>query len=226
VHATRESYDAVVADYVGRVRQGTPLGRWSIVSDDLTGRPPVERALLGVFAELVHAGGGGAVADVGCGPGVVTQELVRLGLDAFGVDLSPQMVALGRRRHPELRFVVGSMLELGVADGSLGGVLANNSIIHVPWEYRARVFGEFRRALRAGGYLMLSFGIGAERRHFAEVDGVAISLDWYRQRPDEVCALLADAGFDVRVRAVDEPEPGSTKVPHGYLLARATGGTP
>jgi SAM-dependent methyltransferase len=225
LHDTRESYDAVVADHVDRVRQGTPPGRWYIVSDDLTGRPPLERALLTVFAQLVQGGGGGIVADVGCGAGSVTQELVRLGLDAFGIDLSRQMVALARHRYPELRFDVGSMFELGVADGSLGGVLANNSIIHVPWSYRPQVFAEFHRALRPGGQLMLSFGVGSERRHFDEVDGIAISLDWYRQQPDEVCSLLADAGFDVRVRAVDEPEPGSAKPPHGYLLAhsRASG---
>ncbi|GAA5198427.1 hypothetical protein GCM10023322_71820 [Rugosimonospora acidiphila] len=50
LHATRESYDAVVADYVDRVHRGTPVGRWSIVSDDLMGKPPLERALLEVFA--------------------------------------------------------------------------------------------------------------------------------------------------------------------------------
>jgi SAM-dependent methyltransferase len=219
LHATRESYDAVVADYDDRVRRGAPVGRWSIVSDDLMSKPPMERALLGVFAEVVRAGGGGVVADVGCGAGPVTRELVRLGLDAFGIDLSPRMVGLARRRYPELRFIAGSMLGLGLADGSLGGVLAINSIIHVPWDCRAQVFAEFHRALRPGGHLMLSFGIGDERRHFDEVDGVVISLDWYRQQPDEVCALLAAAGFEVRTRAVDEPEPGSTKVPHGYVLA-------
>ncbi|GAA5198429.1 hypothetical protein GCM10023322_71830 [Rugosimonospora acidiphila] len=151
--------------------------------------------------------------------GLLTQELVRLGLDAFGIDLSPRMVALARRRYPALRFAVGSMLELGVADGSLGGVLACNSIIHIPWKYRPQVFAEFHRALRPGGQLMLSLGIGDERRHFDGVDGVAISLDWYRQQPDEVCSLLGEAGFEVRERAVDEPEPGSANAPHGYLLA-------
>jgi trans-aconitate methyltransferase len=40
----------------------------------------------------------GPVADVGCGPGNVTAHLHTLGLTAFGVDLSPEMVGLARRR--------------------------------------------------------------------------------------------------------------------------------
>ncbi len=84
---------------------------------------------------------------MGCGPGRVTILLPRLGLDAFGIDLSPQMVALARQTYPELGFEVGSMLALQVSDASLGGLLAYYSIIHVPWERRPEVFAEFRRVL-------------------------------------------------------------------------------
>ncbi|WP_028192648.1 class I SAM-dependent methyltransferase [Salinispora pacifica] len=73
---------------------------------------------------------------MGCGPGRVTILLPRLGLDAFGIDLSPQMVALARQTYPELGFEVGSMLALQVPDASLGGLMAYYSIIHVPWERR------------------------------------------------------------------------------------------
>jgi trans-aconitate methyltransferase len=57
------------------------------------------------YAELVQAAGVGPVADLGCGPGRVTAHLHSLGLSAFGVDLSPAMVAVaavagGLRRVP------------------------------------------------------------------------------------------------------------------------------
>jgi Transposase DDE domain len=38
-----------------------------------------------LFAERVHDGGGGPVADVGCGRGRITAHLCQLGLDAFGI---------------------------------------------------------------------------------------------------------------------------------------------
>lgn len=78
--ATRDSYDVLAAHHADVISSGL---------DDL----PLERALLSTFAELVLAGGNNQVVDVGCGPGRVTILLSRLGLDAFGVDLSPGMIA-------------------------------------------------------------------------------------------------------------------------------------
>jgi SAM-dependent methyltransferase len=80
LRATRDSYDAIAADH----------------ADIVSSRPaaqPLDRALFAVFAEWVRAAGNGPVADVGCGRGRVTVVLQDLGLDAFGVDLSPEMVA-------------------------------------------------------------------------------------------------------------------------------------
>jgi SAM-dependent methyltransferase len=205
LRATRESYDAMAADHADRV------------SSELRDKP-LDRALLAAFAEWVRGAGAGPVADVGCGRGGVTAVLRELGLDAFGVDLSPEMIALARRAHPDVRFEVGSMLALDLPDASLAGLLANYSIIHVPWEYRAEVFAEFHRVLAPGGELMLVFQVGADRRHYDEVDGMAISLDWYRQQPDDVAELLDEAGFAVRVEAVRAPA-GVEQTPQGYVLA-------
>jgi SAM-dependent methyltransferase len=93
---TRDSYDAIAAEH----------SDW--LNSDLDDRP-LDRALFAAFAELVRAGGNGPVADVGCGSGRVTILLSRLGLDAFGVDLSLGMVSLARRNYPQLRFEEGSM---------------------------------------------------------------------------------------------------------------------
>lgn len=206
VVATRDSYDAVAAAYA------------ETVAPRLDGMP-FERALFAAFAELVRAGGNGSVADVGCGPGHVTALLYQLDLDAFGIDLSPEMVALARRSYPRVRFEEGSMLALDLPDASLGGLLAYYSIIHIPWERRPEVFAEFHRVLAPGGLLMLGFQIGDERGHRTEAYGKAVSLDWYRQRPDEVAGLLREVGFEMWMTAVREPEP-TDKTEQGTLMAR------
>lgn len=203
---TRASYDTLAAEH--------PDVLLASLDDS-----PLDRALFATFAELVQAGGGGPVADVGCGPGRVTILLSRLNLDAFGIDLSPGMLALAKQNYPELRFDEGSMLALQVPDGSLGGVLAYYSIIHIPWEQRAELFAEFHRVLAPGGVLMLVFQIGDERGQRTDYDGTAIELDFYRQQPDEVAGLLREAGFEVWMTAV-RGRAEWEKVDQGYLLVR------
>ena len=99
---TRTSYDTDAVGYTEKVR-------------GLLDGSPYLRASLALFAELVRDAGGGLVADVGCGPGYVTRYLHDLGVDAFGIDLSPEMVAIARRDHPDLRFEVGTMTDLDLA---------------------------------------------------------------------------------------------------------------
>nr|WP_208407464.1 class I SAM-dependent methyltransferase [Amycolatopsis granulosa] len=179
---------------------------------------PEDRAMLGLFAEYVRAGGG-QVADIGCGTGRVTTYLDSLGLPVFGIDLSPGMVAEARRRYPHLRFEVGPMADLALADGSLGGILAFYSIIHTPPELLPEVFAEFARVLVPGGHLMLAFQVGDERRSFERAYGHAVSFDAYRLPPDRVTELLAEAGISVTARLVRQPAFEHEGTPQAYLLA-------
>ena len=205
LESTRASYDAIAADYAARFA-GEPEAR------------PLERAMLAEFASFVH----GTVVEVGSGPGRVTALLNALGCKAFGVDLSPEMVALASRSYPELRFEVGSMTALDLADGALGGLVAWYSIIHVPDDWLPQVFAEFHRVLEPGGYLVVGFQVGDEPLCFTEAFGHTVALEFRRLQPDRVVELLSAAGFDVRAQLVREAEGGET-APQGFLLATKGG---
>ncbi|MGI5245907.1 class I SAM-dependent methyltransferase [Dactylosporangium sp. CA-139066] len=178
---------------------------------------PIDRALFQAFADTVLREPG-PVADVGCGAGVITRLLNDLGVDAFGVDLSPGMLAAARRAHPQLRFEQGSMLRLDLPDASLAGLLSCYSLIHVPWPERPRALAEFRRVLRPGGVLMLTFQIGDAAYRPSIVDDMGLKVTWYRQQPDDLVELLAAAGFALTFRGERAPA-GTESTPQGYLLA-------
>ncbi|MGK5519172.1 class I SAM-dependent DNA methyltransferase [Micromonospora sp. URMC 107] len=207
---TRASYDVIAADYAEQLQDALVSMPW-------------DRAVLTGFADLVRATGNGPVADVGCGPGRLTGYLHGLGLDAFGIDLSPRMVEIARRAHPELRFEVGAMPDLELPDAALGGIVAWYSTIHVPDDLLPAAFADFRRALAPGGHLVLAFQVGDESLHLTEGYGQPISLNFRRRRPERVAELLTEAGLDVRARFVREPETypfHQERTPQAYLVAR------
>jgi ubiquinone/menaquinone biosynthesis C-methylase UbiE len=185
---TRASYDTVAASYADQVRS-------------LLASSPYERAMLLLFAELVHAGGGGPVADVGCGPGRITAHLRTLDVDAFGIDLSPGMIEVARRDHPGLRFEVGSMTDLAVADDSLGGLVAWYSLIHIPDDQIATVFAHFHRVLCPGAPLLLSFHVGDDSRLKTEgYGGHPMKVQVHRRQPAQLEAWLREAGFTIEAQ--------------------------
>ncbi|MET9452146.1 class I SAM-dependent DNA methyltransferase [Streptomyces cinerochromogenes] len=202
---TRTSYDTVAVSYADRMR-------------DALDREPYLRAALALFADSVRATGGGPVADVGCGPGHVTAHLNAAGVDAFGIDLSPAMIDLARREHPGLRFEVGSMTDLGLCDGSVSGLLAFWSLIHVPDTAVPAALGHFRRVLRPGGPLLLGFHVGD--RTLLKTQGYGghpMHLNVHHRRPGQVSDLLRAAGFTVEAQLLLDLD---ANTPGAVLFAR------
>ena len=211
LRTTRRAYDAVAADYA------------ALLGDELAEKP-VQRAMLDVFAELVLADGGGPVGDLGCGPGRVTAYLRDLGLDAFGVDLSPGMVEVARTTYPDARFDIGALDAIDLADGSLAGAMAWYSLIHVPPSDQPGVFAELHRVLASGGHLLLAFQAGEDEQvHREQAYGHAVELDSYRMSAERVTEELARTGLVVHARMVREPADAYETTPQAYLLARKTG---
>jgi ubiquinone/menaquinone biosynthesis C-methylase UbiE len=203
---TRRDYDQVADLYDDMVRK----------SDAVIDALPT--AMITAFANIIRASGSaGDVLDAGCGPGQWTDHLDRAGIRVYGIDLSPAMVAIARRYRPDLRYEVGSMLQLEARDGAVAGVLAHFSLIHTPPKLLPSVLAEFARVIEPGGPLL----IGAQITDTAEADG------WvpYDHRASPAYLWTLDALADQlrkhdfteigRLRLVP-PAPG--KPPGGYLL--------
>jgi len=105
--------------------------------------------------ELLAFQPGDLVADVGCGLGTATRELVALGARAVGFDASEAMIVEAQRRSEGLRveFAPADVSALPLDDGVLAGYRAERLYQHLADP--ALALGEARRVLAPGGRLVL-----------------------------------------------------------------------
>ncbi len=176
----KDSYDVVAEAYAAQF------------FDELS-RKPFDRVLLDSFA--ADCEGRGTVLDVGCGPGHVGRYLSDRGAKVAGFDLSPAMVQVARKLNPGLEFSAGDMRALEVPDGSLAGIVAFYSVIHLPRHEVAGVLAGFRRALVEDGRLLLSVhgGTGSVRRD--DFLGHAVPFEATLFSLGEIVSLVESAGF-------------------------------
>jgi ubiquinone/menaquinone biosynthesis C-methylase UbiE len=92
---------------------------------------------------------GARVADLGCGSGVFTDLLHRLGCEAIGLDISPKLIELGRAKYPKVELLEGDVEHLPFPAASLDGVLLSGLVHHLPDP--AICATEVFRVLKPGG---------------------------------------------------------------------------
>lgn len=134
------------------------------------------------------------VVELGCGPGrPVAQRLVP-GHDYTGVDVSEGQLALAREAVPGARFVRADMRDVAFVPGSLDAVAAFYSVIHLPREDHAGLFGRVASWLRPGGIFAASLG-AADNPGSSEawIDGV--EMFWSHFDAPTNLRLLAEAGL-------------------------------
>lgn len=206
----RHAYDTVAEDYAERL-------------PDTRAEAPLDLAMVDAFTDAVGSGDGVRALDAGCGAGRMSAYVAARGVRVQGVDLSPGMVAMARRDHPELEFAVGSLTDLPYADGEFAGVMLWYSIIHTPAAGQPRIFAETARVLRPGGHVLVGFQSGAGTQDVSAAYsrfGHQVSLVRHLYTADEVVARLEAVGLRETCRLVRRPV-GAERDDQAFVLAQA-----
>ena len=175
--------------------------------DAQRGRDLFEKPWLDRFMALLPAGG--AILDVGCGMGEpIGRDLIESGFQLTGVDSSPSLIELARKRFQDHEWLTADMrgLELG---RTFDGILAWHSFFHLSPEDQRPMFARFATHSREGTALMFTSG-GAHGESIGEWRGEPLyhgSLD-----PAEYQALLEENGFALLEHRLRDPECGDAAI--------------
>jgi SAM-dependent methyltransferase len=151
---------------------------------------------------IALAAPGTRILDLGCGTGVpIARYLIDHGFRVTGVDSSTAMLALAAHHCPEAELIRADMTEVAL-DGPFGGIVAWDSVFHVPRTQHGKLFADMARLLAPGAPLLLSVG-GSEGDFSAPMFEVefAYSGDY----PSETRRRLEGCGFEVRLAEMDDP---------------------
>lgn len=101
--------------------------------------------------------GSGRILDIGCGPGVMTREILDLGWNYVGVDISETMIEEAKNKfinEPRANFFVGPVEKIVAADATYDAVVAMGLVEYVADD--AVAIREMTRVLKPGGRLFVS----------------------------------------------------------------------
>jgi SAM-dependent methyltransferase len=172
------------------------------------------------------------VIDSGCGYAWTTEWLAKSGVDAIGVDICREYLAIGVRRMGASRphLLVADVEQLPIADHCARAVLAFESFHHVP--DRARALAGYARALQDGGAVVLAepgathdaatvsvdmmakYGILEKGMELEDVEGYIAGLPF---RPPEYHFVLHASAADLD-RGLFLRDAGRHAVFHGHLF--------
>ena len=94
--------------------------------------------------DILRADGATCVLDACCGSGTLSQYLSEAGMEVLGVDLSPSMLALARKRAPKVEFIEADLSQLELEKKVDGAVIAL-AIHEMPEPVRIQVWAGLRR---------------------------------------------------------------------------------
>jgi SAM-dependent methyltransferase len=180
-------------------------------------------ALAGPWAVRVAAAArisaGESVLDVACGTGAVTAEALRRvapGGSVCGIDLSPDMLAVARRKLPDLDLREGRAEALPFKDAAFDVVTCQFGLMF--FDDREQALREMRRVLRPDGRVAVAVWDRLERtpgyaafteiieRHLGAEAGRPVRAAFALGDVDAVGGLMRAAGFgSVEAKSIAAP---------------------
>jgi cyclopropane fatty-acyl-phospholipid synthase-like methyltransferase len=151
---------------------------------------------------ISHLADGADVLDVGCGAGIpIARYLVDRGYAVTGIDVSDALLEIAKRQVPDAHFIRCDLM-LFESTMQYSGIVAWDSIFHIPRVHHLDVFRKLNQWLIPNGTLLISLG-GSAWEGVIEMFGHEFFCSGFA--PDESLKLLQEAGFEILRSDIDDP---------------------
>ncbi|MBM4127193.1 MAG: methyltransferase domain-containing protein [Nitrospira sp.] len=147
----------------------------------------------------------GVLLDLGCGAGQDARYLATIGHRVIGVDRTMPLLQFAKRRSSSIPLVLADMRALPLRDGTLDGIWAAASLIHLPKKTASTVLALLQQLVSPEGLLAGTFTFGSNSR--VKTGGWMPGRFFARWKKDELARTFRRAGWRVlSIRVVNNQE--------------------
>lgn len=137
----------------------------------------------------------GVLLDLGCGGGQDARYLKASGYNVIGLDRTLPLLRFGKTCVPSVPLVLADMRSLPVRAGSLEGIWAAASLMHLPKPTARRVLVDLGGLVRPGGLFAATVTHGVNSR--LVTDGWIPGRYFARWKKDELARAVRRAGWAI-----------------------------
>ncbi len=153
--------------------------------------------------ELIDAGEGSSVLDLGCGNGALTKALQEKGYVVKGLDASGELLDIARKDYPDIDFIQGDATDFVLAEPV--DVVFSNAVFHwIDQERQQDMLKCVHNSMKKNGQFVFEFGGhgNTQRIHHALATafseyGYCYEMHSFFPTIGEYAALLENTGFRV-----------------------------
>src|SRR3989344_37116 len=140
----------------------------------------------------------GKVLEIGSGGGRDAKDLIEMGYEYTGTDISKGLLEEARKNNPKATFLLQSVYELDFPEKTFDGFWACAVLLHMPKDRMSEALKSIHNVIKKGGIGFISLKKG-EGEKFVEGDHVGIAYKRFFSfwEEDEFTSYLEQNNFEI-----------------------------
>ena len=125
----------------------------------MTWNSPISRERVQALIKHADLTTGQRVLDIGCGSGELLGDLATLGIEGWGIDLSPHLIAIAQKKLPSATFVAADASAVSLpTEASLAICFGSTHALAPGDGQHQRVASVLRDCVSNGGHVLIGMG--------------------------------------------------------------------
>lgn len=139
----------------------------------------------------------GRILEIGCGGGRDARELIEMGYDYLGTDVSKGLIGQAKIYNPTAEFLHSSVYDLNF-DEIFDGFWCAAVLLHVPKRRINNALASIRRSVRPGaiGFIAIKEGYGEKVEHDKDSEGGSRLFSYWKDK--DFRTVLKRSGYKIK----------------------------